>query len=249
MNVPLLIPCFNQLTFTRNLVNWYRYYRPHDDIFILDQASSYPPLLKWYEKLKGESGIEVVRFWENKAKTHLKWMIEGTIAPRHRYYIISDPDVMPSPPTPPDFVDAFISLVESGYHHAGFCLKVDDIPVRAGLMRDMAMELEKDFWKSPVPFQWHGNSYVGYRAPIDTTFALYKSSCGWEGPMRPEWWHNSIRMFDAYHLGWYVDAENPGEEMSFYFDSVSSANVCSESLVNHYRSPERRIEEEQCGKA
>ena len=231
MNVPLLIPSFNQLTFLRNLVNWYQYYRPGDDIWILDQASDHAPLLEWYDTVHGKHGVHVVRFKENRAKLNLKTFI-GEHKAEYPYYIISDPDIMPHPAVPRTFVDAFRHLIdEKGFHHVGFCLRISDLPVwLPDSTRDGIMKMESQYWHSngwvtaghwcnPVAVSWEGRDYTGYRTPIDTTFAMYRSSEGWESPMRDEWWNNALRVFDAFHLGWYMDPNDCGAEMDHYYRS------------------------------
>jgi len=215
MNIPLLIPCFNQLTYLRNLINWFRFYS-RSDIYILDNASSYPHLLEYFEHIHGQDNIHVVRFKENEGAYNLRGLIDERIAKAHEYYIISDPDIMPHPSVPADFLNILIHCIDNlGYHHAGFCLKIDDLPE---YIENKALILNNEnlFWQDIVMVECNGRKYKAYKAPIDTTFALYRSDKGWEKPLRPEW-NNSLRIFDAFHLPWYIDPNNINDEMDFYF--------------------------------
>jgi hypothetical protein len=103
-----------------------------------------------------------------------------------------------------------------GYHHAGFCLKIDDLPDyienKASILKN-----ESHFWQDAVTITYDGRNYKAYKAPIDTTFALYRSDTGWKKPMPPEWWNNSLRIFEAFHLPWYLDPKAINDEMDFYF--------------------------------
>jgi hypothetical protein len=235
MNSPLLIPSFNQLTYLRNLINWFHYYYPKNDIFILDNFSSYPPLLEFYSHIQGKNNITVVSFPLNNGAANLRWLINEQILKRYEYFIISDPDIMPHPATPMNFLDIFRYCIDNlGYHHCGFCLKIDDLP---GYLeeRDMIIKHEAAFWLNTVDVPYEGISHRAYRASIDTTFALYKSNLGWETPMRNDWWENSLRIFEAFHLGWYVNPRNPNDEMDFYFRTAKFKTFGDpDALYNNY---------------
>jgi hypothetical protein len=218
MNIPLLIPCFNQLTYLRNLVNWFRFYSK-GDIYILDNSSTYPPLREYLSYIHGRDNISVIGFERNDGADNLRALINEKISKTYEYYVISDPDVMPHPSVPADFLEVFRYCVDGlGYHHAGFCLKIDDLPDN---IENKALILNNEalFWQTSVAVTYGGRTYRAYRAPIDTTFALYKSDRGWEKPLRPEW-NNSLRMFEAFHLPWYIDPKRVNEEMDFYFKTA-----------------------------
>jgi hypothetical protein len=215
MNIPLLIPCFNQLTYLRNLINWFRFYSK-GDIYILDNASSSPPLLQYLSQVHGNDNIHVVRFQYNEGSDNLRSLIDQKISKAYKYYIISDPDIMPHPSVPMDFLDVFRHCIDNlGYHHAGFCLKIDDLPEHIE-NRTLILNAEGPYWKEPVTIIYAGRSYRSYKAPIDTTFALYRADKGWEKPIRPEW-NNSLRIFEAFHLPWYIDPHKINDEMDYYF--------------------------------
>jgi hypothetical protein len=216
MNIPLLIPCYNQLTYLRNLINWFRFYS-NSDIYILDNASSYLPLVQYLSCIHGQDNIHVVKFQSNQGSANLKILISERIAKSYEYYIISDPDIMPHPSVPQDFLDIFRHCIDNlGYHHVGFCLKIDDLPDfienKASIIKN-----EAHFWQDSVIITYDGRNYKAYKAPIDTTFALYRSDMGWTKPMPPEWWNNSLRIFEAFHLPWYLDPKAINDEMDYYF--------------------------------
>jgi len=94
MNIPLLIPSFNQLTYLQNLINWFRFFYKND-IWILDNASSYPPLLEYLSYIDGKDNTQVIRFKYNEGRINLKHIIDEQISKKYEYYVISDPDIMP----------------------------------------------------------------------------------------------------------------------------------------------------------
>jgi len=143
---------------------------------------------------------------------------------------------MPYPSVPTNFLDIFRHCIDVlGYHHVGFCLKINDLPEYIENKEDI-MKNESSFWKETVSVSFEGKDYKGYKSAIDTTFALYKSSQGWETPMCDEWWNNALRMFEAFHLAWYIDPRNVNEEMDFYFNTAKSPRYGKPmGVINTYR--------------
>lgn len=216
---PLIIPSFNQPTYTRNLVNWWKWYRPDDLVVIVDNASDSPELLEWFDR--APRGVRVERCKENRLKENLKGFLDAEIRGKYPYYAISDPDVMPHPATPLDFLEFFVHCVEAlGYHHVGFGLIWEDIPTWVPpAIREEALRNEAPLHAEgrAVQIPWKGGVVKGFKSPIDTTFAVYASAnSGWESPMPPAGWDRSLRAFKAFHLGFYIP-EHPNAEMDHYF--------------------------------
>lgn len=222
--IPLIICNFNQLTFTRNLVNWFSFYYPENPIWIIDNASDYEPLLKWY------TGMNVAQYKENDFIGNLKNFLNNH---RFDYYIISDPDIMPHPSTPPDFLSYFKAVVDGGYHRCGFDLIWQDIPEwnpKKGWIQGDQRGLIAE------PVDVHG--FTGKKAPIDTTFCLYKASNGgWSAPMPGNLWGSSVRLFDAFHLTWYLHKDYLNEEMIHYFSTVKKRDITKPSAGRNHFNP------------
>lgn len=222
MNIPLIIPNYNQLTYLKNLINWWKFYYPNNPVYIVDNNSNYKPLLEFYDKRFSEwNDINVLYHTQNDCRKNLAAAVEY-VASKYEYYVISDPDIMPCPNTPPNFLEIFKKIIDSpNVHHVGFGLKIDDIPEWYS-MRQEVINNETGFKQVPSTF-FHidGVKYETKQAPIDTTFALYKkSNGGWASPMTPFAWTQSFRIFEAYHLGWYLDGSNLNPEMYNYFHSA-----------------------------
>lgn len=230
--IPLIITNYNQLTYTRNLVNWFKWYYPNNPVVILDNASNYQPLLDWYDNTGSYGRLDIVRYQQNDAKENLKAYLAAN---QPEWYIVSDPDIMPHPNTPFNFLEIFVREIERGTHHIGFQLIIDDLPDwlhkkgwiigDENLLRNNKVNVE---------------GYEGYKAPIDTTFALYRSSNGgWQSPMSSRDWDNSIRLFNAYHLAWYLDGEILPEEMKAYYNNALYREIGKPSAGrNNYRPKE-----------
>lgn len=240
-NIPLIIPVFNQLTYLINIINWWRWYYPQNMIYILDNGSDYLPLRHAYKNWYGENKISIVMCSENDMAKNLKRFLDDS---RHfvahekfQYYAVSDPDIMPHPGTPPNFLDIFRHAIENcGFHHAGFGLITHDLP---DFLEDKATVLsnESEVLTKPASITYEGKTYSGFNAPIDTTFALYKrSNGGWHAPQGPESWSNSLRLFQAFHLGWYLHPQMLNEEMRHYFATAKFRDLGPVSAgKNNYR--------------
>lgn len=215
-NIPLIIPVFNQLTYTKNLINWFRWYYPENPIVIVDNNSSYKPLREWYDSQK----IASVKLYDrNDCIRNLDHVLDWW--ENSDYYIISDPDIMPHPNTPPNFLEIFKDAIDNkGFHRAGFGLITDDLPEELN-EREMILGNEKELLNQPIPFYFNDKRYDGFKAPLDTTFCLYKKdNGGWSSPMNGNDWGNCLRLFKAFHYGWYLRPDFINEEMDYYFKSA-----------------------------
>lgn len=217
-NIPIVIPVFNQLTYLKNLINWWKWYCPEQPIYIVDNGSNYQPLLDLYEQIHGKDNIEVHPFVENDFIRNITLFVGQHINGKYDYYVISDPDIMPHPNTPTNFLQVWLSYLETkNLHRVGFNLIIDDLPVFLN-EREMIICNERELLKDREMVAYNG--FTGYKAPIDTTFCLYKTSNGgWSAPMSGEDWGNCMRLFNAFHLGWYIDGENLNDEMRHYFET------------------------------
>lgn len=230
-DIPVIIPNFNQLTYLRNLINQIRWYYPENSIQVVDNGSTYEPLLEFYEQ--APLWLHVFKYNQNDFVANLNDHLKGHPA---EYYVITDPDLSIPPTTPPNFLEVFKTAIDAyGFHHAGFGLRVDDLPSwnpKAGWIAGD----EKALLKSPVVITHEGKEYQGFRAPIDTTFAMYKrDNGGWSAPMPPNAWDNSVRLFELIHSPWYLHKDYLNEEMKHYFATCLKRDDTKPSAGrNHY---------------
>lgn len=161
-NIPIFIISYNRLSYVKNIVE-YLEDSGYKKITIIDNASTYPPLLDYYKKIEHE----VIRLDKNYG--HMAFWKQPCFKEyRNDLYIVTDPDVMPVEECPKDFVRTFYSLLKKypRIKKAGFSLKVDDIPKDSPMFKDVNQwERAYNFFKIP----WE----KAYSADIDTTFALY----------------------------------------------------------------------------
>lgn len=232
-DIPLIIPNYNQLTYLRNLINQFRFFYPENIIYIVDNGSDYKPLKNEYEHMWHSDTARASSYATNDFIFNLNDFLKRS---DFEYYIISDPDISIPFTTFPKFLEVFKATIDSGYHHAGFGLRTDNIPTwnkKAGWIQGDEEALKK----SPVSIEWNGQQFSGWKAPIDTTFALFhRDNGGWEAPMNPKHWDNSVRIFEAEHLTWYLNFEYQNEEMRNYFQTCLKRDDTKPSAGrNHFR--------------
>lgn len=198
---PIIINNYNRLEYLVLQIEALRE-RGYENIYIIDNASTYEPLFEYYrnEKLRVfylDSNVGYLALWRTPI---------GSLFTQN-YYVYTDPDVIPVADCPADFMSLFFSLLEaaSAIRKAGFGLKIDDLPEHNPL-RDQIISHESQFWRRPV-------DAIIYAAPIDTTFALYRprSIGGWWLPA-----YRTAGVYIARHAPWYEDPEALTEEGLFH---------------------------------
>ncbi|WP_222621715.1 glycosyltransferase family 2 protein [Pontibacter cellulosilyticus] len=207
-DIPIIINNRNRYTFLIKMIKSLKE-RGYRNIIILDNDSTYPPLLEYYKS----SDIKVIRLNQNLGFKALE-KIDLYKEVRKGFFVYSDSDVLPHEDCPGDFLKFFLQILKSNplVQKVGFSLKIDDIP--------------DHFSKKNEVIKWESQFYtrkVGenmFDATIDTTFALHRpyakiSTSGGHLKM--------IRVgypYQAYHLPWYNDSKNLSEEEKYYVNSV-----------------------------
>ena len=210
--IPIIINNYNRLTTLTRLIEALEE-RGYRNIYIIDNASTYPPLLKYYEtcpyhifRLKKNIGHKSIwktgiykKFWRS-------------------YYVYTDSDVVPIASCPDDFIEHFCRIMMR-YEYAtkvGFGLKIDDLP-EVFKHKHQIINDESDHWR------WEVEKDL-YRSVIDTTFALYRPF----SKTNTNWYMEHYRTGGQYmlhHLPWYNDTKKLSEEELFYIKSCSKSST------------------------
>lgn len=217
LSIPILIINFNQLNYLKKLLYFLKE-RGFENIVIIDNLSTYPPLLEFYKTLESPITIEYMKknyghkvFFENK-ELQQKY--------GRGYYVITDADILPNQNLPTDFMYHLIEMLDLYFKRVtkvGFALDIKDIPDTYAL-KDKVITWEKRFWINPIT----QDRYLNW---IDTTFALYK-------PMYPNNFNDfdfldAIRIAGNYtskHGGWYLNTNNLTDEQKYYFNTVNGSS-------------------------
>lgn len=234
-DIPLICVNFNQKSYLIGLVNQFRFYYPQNPVWIVDNGSNYEPLISFYQN-NLEKDIELHLYPDNDFIGNLNKFISFK---KPEYYILSDVDLQIHSTTPPNFLEIFKTAIDShGFHHAGFGLITDDIPAwnpKAGWIQGD----EKALLTQPVTITHEGKEYHGHKAALDTTFSLWKrDNGGWKSPLDGESWGNSLRLFQAYHLPFYLDATRLNPEMQHYYATCKRRELGQPSAGRTHYAPD-----------
>lgn len=183
-----------------------------EEIWLVDNNSSYPPLLDYL----ATTPHEVVRTGKNFG--HRSPWLSGTVQ-RHahgRNFVVSDPDVIPDPACPLDAIDHFGSLLDRypEIDKVGFGLRIDDLPDSYPLAASVRA-WEQRFWRDEV-------EPGVFRADIDTTFALYRALD------RRHSEASALRTgapYVARHAPWYNDPEHLSDDDRWYREHADTTTA------------------------
>lgn len=202
-SIPIFINARDLVTPLRSQVSWlldagYR------SIYILDNDSTYPPLLDYYQSLAG-SDVNVLRLGANFG--HKAIWDAGILKALNitTPYVYTDPDIVPIDECPKNLLEFYLEVLRAYPHKSkvGFGLLISDLPAHYRF-REKVIVWESQFWTQRLTPKL-------YDAPVDTTFALY----------RPGTCHDlsGIRSgfpYVARHQPWYQDSERLTVEQQYY---------------------------------
>lgn len=219
--VPIIINNFNRLDTLKRLIESLAN-RGYSNIYIIDNNSTYPPLLDYYKVCP----YTVFRLKENLG---FKALWKSGLNKRfcNDYYIYTDSDVVPADYCPNNFIAHFLKILKERpfARKVGFSLRIDNLP-DSYRNKAKVIEWESQFYKHPVNDQL-------YRAPIDTTFALYRPYAGLSRSRYVEAYRTAYP-YQAEHLPWYVDTDNLPEEEKYYITHCAQKTEWSEiTLTNN----------------
>jgi hypothetical protein len=216
-NIPIIINNRNRYTFLKKLVD-----RLHaggyNNIVILDNASTYQPLLEYYSHVNAR----VIKLGKNMGFDALD-QIALYKEIKSKYFVYTDSDVLPIEECPDNFIEYFHSILQKYplVQKVGFSLKIDDLPSWYNKKADV-IAWESSFWEDELEPDL-------YKAKIDTTFALHRPFAKISTKGR----FDMIRTgypYVARHLPWYVDSSNLTLEEQYYNGSVEIGTQWSKGI-------------------
>lgn len=217
--IPIIINNRNRLYYLKKLLNYLKS-KDIKNIIILDNQSTYVPLIDFYQNCD----YKIIRLQQNLGYLAL-WKINLFNKIKNNYYIYTDPDIVPISECPIYFIDYFkeILLKQPKLDKVGFGLKIDDLPNNS--LSKKIYDNEKNFWVKKLD-----SKETIYKAPIDTTFALYKpNSFG-------GYWLNSARTdfpYLARHLPWYDDKDEK-EEIFYKKNIIKNSSFYTSNRFQEY---------------
>jgi len=217
-SVPLIIPTFNNPTFTENFIEQ-SFRVGFKDIHVYDNQSTYIPMIELLKNL--EKTCKVLHLDKNESPHYvLKNPDAYQMLPE--VFCLSDPDVEYSKNLPTNFLEDLLLL--SNKHQigkVGFAMQVpkQDEFINPFMRLDEKLwkmeDWEKQFWTKKID-NVNGNDV--YEATLDTHFALYNKKF-----FDPLDRYKALRVagtFTSKHLGLYKKTMVPDDEETYYRNSA-----------------------------
>jgi hypothetical protein len=209
-DIPIFINNRNRLTTLKMLIDSLEK-RGLSNIHIIDNDSSYPPLLEYYKTTKQkihylQENVGYLSIWKRK---EFKKYLNG-------FYVYTDSDVVIDEKCPNDFLEVFYNEMKSNLFlmKIGFSLRIDDLPDCYNLKKEV-LEWEKQHYEKLTK---DGNYFI---TSIDTTFALYRPFA--MGGASRLLMYRSKAPYTALHMPWYNDSDNLSEEEKYYLKNSKTS--------------------------
>lgn len=213
-NIPIVIlnrdrlnPLIEQVNVLHN--------KGYNNITIIDNQSTYPPLLEWY----AQSGLDV--FYNNVTENSCH-AFRDLVLMKHpkfleitsQWFVFNDSDIIPLDSVPDNFINDLIDYAIK--HHrskVGMSIKIDDLDLSYPL-NAWVHGYESNYWTNGII---DGDVEL-YPHPIDTTFAVHAPN------VLPTWSNDTLRVGVPYivkHAPFYYDPENLPADEKYYLEHMN----------------------------
>ena len=207
-NLPIFINNFNNYYTLHKLVDDF-YKKGYRNIYVLDNKSTYKPLLKYYKENKK---IKVIYLNKNYGHKSI-WDCPFLKDIFKYWFVYTDPDLDISN-VPDDFLIEMMNIHKNNKldknTKIGCALEINDIPEFNKKKKKEIIDWETQFWNSKN-LKIVQNQKI-YHTQIDTTLALYP----------PNYINHNLNgyrvagEFTIKHLPWYLDEKNLPENEIYY---------------------------------
>lgn len=208
MKIPVIINNRDLFTWPKAMVEKISTYDGVGEIIIVDNGSTYPPLLEWYD-------TNPCKIYRQENLGHAGAWISGAVKETEsEFYVVTDSD-MGLENTPCDtLVYLFEKMNDLGVDKIGLGLDWKAVPTDAFYYNRLNL-YEKDRWKNSKVID---DIYLDVQ--IDTTFALYKSKDYFIGGA------SSNFPYVARHYPWEFSKNTyeANDEFKYYIKHASSSS-------------------------
>jgi hypothetical protein len=226
---PIFIISFNRYTMLKKLIDRLVELK-QERIIIIDNKSSYQPLLQYYSEIKNK--FEII-YMPNNYGHHVISQVYRDQKFKDKYeldkvnFVYTDCDVVPVKECPDDFMEKFSEVLKRypSIVKVGFGLKMDDLPNCFG-GKKWVLRRQSRFWKRKIADKNLGIDL--YSAPIDTTFSYRRANTA---PGKDARSFRTGAPYLARHLPWYINSEKLSKEDRYYINTVTKSR---KSKVSSY---------------
>jgi hypothetical protein len=218
--IPVIINNFNRLEWLLLQLDWLEK-AGLKKIYIIDNDSTYEPLLKFYKK----TNYIVYKLDKNIGHEAL-WRTILFQKFSRNYYVYTDPDIIPIQECPFNILEKFMLLLKKypSIEKVGFGLKTDDLPESYPLTVKV-INWEKQFWQNEIEKNV-------YETIIDTTFALYPPGVKGGATLK------ALRTgfpYLARHMSWYINPLSLNPEEEHFIKNASQSSSWTMELFDKKR--------------
>jgi FkbM family methyltransferase len=210
--IKALIVNRNLLTTLKNTIEFLKK-EDRVEIWVLDQESTYPPLLEYYKT--NPCNI----FYSKNEGPNSCWNGRYNKIKGSEPFIVADSDCIYDG-VPSDWLDKMLeALDKSGKNKVGFSLRIDNLP--DSKIGKQARLHESKYWVNKTKYGWD--------ADVDTTFALYKAKSGFS--------YSALRLDEPYtikHVPWYLDENSLTDEWRYYLKEAVSFSTWGDKIKKLY---------------
>jgi hypothetical protein len=214
--IPIVIIAWNNLFFVQKFVEQIRGWKY--PIIILDNNSTFQPLLDYYRVLKGELRERLTLYMLDQNYGHEVYKKRMDLLPS--LYVISDPDLELNQAMPANVVEHLMVISRRyGLRKVGLALDISE-PEKfiAGSYGKLVHGIESGYYQNQI----EDPDYTLYIAPTDTTFCLVNTEYDENRNLRVG------GPFTAKHLPWYDGylAKNiPRDELLVWIRENKSSSI------------------------
>lgn len=205
MNYPIYLTNMNRLTTTKKMVEDLFKLNGNAKINIIDNASTYPPLLEWYNEIKND--VNIIKQASNLGPWTFFYTGHFSNCPEN-YYVYSDADLELNPNMPYNWQEVLMDYHKKWNRKASLVLRLDDIPEN-DRKKDIIHHQSVCWNTTEEENVWHGVT--------DMTFSFDAKSAGYR--------YESVRIggnLACRHIPWYIDIKNIDEEEKYYLDHLDN---------------------------
>ena len=205
INYPIYLTNMNRLTTTKKMVEDLFKLNGNAKINIIDNASTYPPLLEWYKEIKKD--INIIYNSTNLGPWTFFYSGHFSNCPED-HYIYSDADLELNSNMPYNWQEIMLEYINKYQRKSSLALRIDDVSDDYEF-KNKILEHQNICW-------YESGEPDIYRAITDMTFSMDKKSNGYR--------YESMRLggkFMCRHIPWYVDLKNIDEEEKYYLEHIN----------------------------
>jgi hypothetical protein len=187
----------------------------YHNITIIDNQSTYPPLLEWYK----DSGLDV---FHNDVTENSCHAFRDLVLMQHpkfveitsQWFVFNDSDIIPLESVPENFINDLIDYaIRHNKTKVGMSIKIDDLDLSYPL-NAWVHSYESTYWTNAII---DGNVEL-YPHPIDTTFAVHAPN------VLPTWSNDTLRVGAPYivkHAPFYYNSDALPDDEKYYLTHMN----------------------------